>query len=102
MFRFVVALATLFACVTANAHQLTVSSSDTVRLGTKVISRGDKRARVIDAGGEPIYVRQLDFGERLVYRNGPNGHIVIDFDQDGVVVQAVSVIGPVNAKGTKP
>lgn len=102
MFRILAASAALFACAAANAHQLTVSSSDTVRLGTKVISRGDKRARVIDAGGEPTYSRPLDFGERLVYRNGPNGHIVIDLDTDGVVVQAVSVIGPVNAKSSKP
>jgi hypothetical protein len=102
MFRFVVAFATLFACVAANAHQLTVSGTDTVRLGSKVISAGDKRARVIEAGGEPPYVRQREFGERMIYRNGQNGHIVIDLDESGIVIRAVSVISPVNIKDADP
>lgn len=98
MFRLAIAFAVLCACTPAGAHQLTVSGTDTVRLGTKVISAGDRRARVIDAGGEPDYSRQREFGERLIYRNGQNGHIVVDLNAAGVVTRAVSVIGQVNPK----
>jgi hypothetical protein len=102
MFRILFAFAALFACAAAGAHQLTISHADSVRLGTKVISAGDKRSRVIDAGGEPPYVRKREFGERFVYSNGQNSHIVIDIDQAGIVIRAVSVVGLVNLKDADP
>ncbi|MBN8740143.1 MAG: hypothetical protein BGP24_00315 [Lysobacterales bacterium 69-70] len=106
MFRSVVAIAFALACTAVQAHQLTVSGSDTVRLGSKVISHGDTRARVVDAGGEPSYVRKLYIdnektqpnGERWVYRTGQNKHTVIELGPDGYVRWVADVIGQVNIK----
>lgn len=100
------AAALLLSCAGASAHQLTLSSSDTVRLGSKVISAGDKRARVIDAGGEPDYVRTVYTGpdktdvagEIVVYRNGMNKHTVIAIGIDDKVRWVADVIGQVGAR----
>lgn len=106
MLRYLFAAAVLLSYTSAGAHQLTLSGSDTVRLGSKVISAGDKRARVIDAGGNPDYVhpvysgsdKTVVAGEVLVYRNGMNKHTVIAIGIDNTVRWVADVIGQVGAK----
>lgn len=106
MLRYLAAAALLLSCTSAGAHQLTLSSSDTVRLGSKVISAGDKRARVIEAGGRPDYVQPIYTGpdktvvagEVVVYRNGMNKHTVIAIGIDNTVRWVADVIGQVGAR----
>ncbi len=106
MVRYLIAAALALSCANAAAHQLTVSGSDTVRLGSKVISAGDTRARVIEAGGEPDYIRTVYTddekivvkGERMVYRNGMNKHTVIAIGADKKVLWVADVIGQVGVK----
>lgn len=106
MFKYFIAAAMALSCASAGAHQLTVSGSDTVRLGSKVISAGDTRARVIEAGGEPDYVRTVytddtktvAIGERMVFRSGLNKHTVIAIGADKKVLWVADVIGQVGTK----
>ncbi|TDR39993.1 uncharacterized protein DUF2845 [Tahibacter aquaticus] len=99
MFRHLVACAALLFAANCTAHQLTGSSSDSARLGSKVISAGDSRARVIDAAGEPLFEkavyrnREVKLGQRLFYRSGNNRHTVIQFDLNDKVIWARDVIG---------
>lgn len=106
MYKYLIAATMLLSCASAGAHQLTVSGSETVRLGSKVISAGDKRARVIEAGGEPDYIRKVYaddsktfvVGERMVYRSGMNKHTVIAIGADKKVLWVADVIGQIGVK----
>jgi len=106
MFKYFIAAAMALSWASASAHQLTVSGSDTVRLGSKVISAGDTRARVIEAGGEPDHVRTVytdstrtvAIDERMIFPSGLNKHTVIAIGADNKVLCVADVVGQVGAK----
>ena len=97
------ALAVLFVALCAASASaetgFTASSSTTVRLGSKVISAGDSRQKVVDAGGEPA--RRVDLvnglgvklGERWMYKSGNARYTIIEFQLDGTVYGVRDVIG---------